>query len=289
MSEQNIIKMKVERIDRYNEDYSFDVNVKELIMNLFYQLHGLLKYIEINHTSILDKYIQNLETKFEEVIHELGEGVNIFKEYEKSIDLDTIENFPDLSERYRRVIEISLNLPEYKIQPDINEVNITAFDRFRGVKIPLYLTLITLAETIPKEAAINLYKELTDKRSKPSKDREPHMHKIDEMLDLYRESFPNTHVYSLFKLEEGNVVCRIDRCMIYEVLEDFDKDLDTDIAYLTACLNDYGHARMVNHNFVLTREKTIMELDENCDFCWHDKSIQKEITHPNQEFWEELD
>jgi hypothetical protein len=280
--------MQVERIDEYNEKYQMDVNVSELITNLIYQFYGFLKYIEKNHSSILEMYIKVLEAKFRDKIDELGTGVNIFLDYEKSLGLEMVQKYPELFESYRRMIEITLGLSDHEIQTEKAEVKISVYDRFKGVKSPLYLALLSLAETIPRDEAINIYKKMTDERSQPSEDRELQMLKVDEMLDLYRKSFPASHIYSLSKMEDGKAVCRIDRCMIYEVLADFDKDLDTDIAYLTACINDFGHARMVNYNFELTREKTIMELDEYCDFCWHDKSIQKEISHPDQEFWEKL-
>ena len=280
--------MQIERIDEYNENYTMKVNVVELITNLIYQLYGFLRYIESNHSSLIEAYIKALEAKFREKTDKLGTEVNIFIDYEKSLGLEIVQQYPDLFERYRRLIEISLGLSNINIDIEKPEVQISVYDRFRGVKIPLYLALSVLAEVTTKEDVINIYKEMTELQSQPSQDREPQMLVVDEMLDLYRQSFPKTHVYTLYKVEEGKAVCKVDRCMIYEVLADFDKDLNTDIAYLTACINDFGHARMVNHNFELTREKTIMEHDEYCDFCWHDKSIQKELIHPNQEFWGKL-
>ncbi len=280
--------MKAERIDKYKEDYSSIIDVKTLIKYIIYQLDEFIEYIQKNHDNILDSYIEKLEDRYDKVLVDSGEEYNYFAEYEKTIELDAIHKFPKLLEKYRKIIEFSFNLTKYNAQPESDKFEISEFDRFKGSKIPLYLSLQALAETIPRNDAIKIYKEFTDVRTTPPKNMKPSMTSVDDMVELYRNTFPNTHVYSLFKLEEGKAVCRIDRCMIVEALESFDKNLDTEIAYLTACINDYGHARMVNKNFTLTREKTIMEHDEYCDFCWHDKSIQKEITHPDQEFWNKL-
>lgn len=43
-----------------------------------------------------------------------------------------------------------------------------------------------------------------------------------------------------------------------------------------------------NNNFVLTRNKTILQNHGICDFCYHDKRKESEIVHPDEEFWNSL-
>ena len=42
-------------------------------------------------------------------------------------------------------------------------------------------------------------------------------------------------------------------------------------------------------NFVLTRQNTIMEGQDYCDFCYHDTRLVDQVEHPPKEFWEDLE
>ncbi|MHA2162349.1 MAG: L-2-amino-thiazoline-4-carboxylic acid hydrolase [Candidatus Thorarchaeota archaeon] len=81
------------------------------------------------------------------------------------------------------------------------------------------------------------------------------------------------------------VVSRVNRCMWHELQKEYG---DPEIAYVNSCHFDFYAATLWNENFVLTRTKTLMQGDDCCDFCWHDKRYDKEMKHPPAKFWDSL-
>ena len=117
--------------------------------------------------------------------------------------------------------------------------------------------------------------------------------KIDESItcleDFFRLAFSKgTPALSriTFLTEKGIAGVKITRCLWVDILKEFD---DPKISYAVACHHDLHAARYINKNFRLTRKKTLMQGNGFCDFCWHDISIDKEMKHLSDDFWQELD
>jgi len=281
--------MEVDRINQYDEDYASPVNIKELMKHIFYQMDRFLFFISVNRNEISESYVNQIEKDFDKLIEETKGEFNFYENHERKIELKLLNNYSDLLKKMRIIVEISFNLDQYEIDTDKDEVQIKAFDRFRGGKIPLYTYLLSLTKILPKEEAIELYKESLEGEVKFHQGNPPTMESVDNMLSLYKKYFPKTHIYSLFKIQDGKVGCKLNRCIIYEVFRDFDSSFDKDIAFLTSCYNDYTHARSVNKHFILTRNMTLMEGEDVCDFCWHDTQLVEIVEHPTKKFWDSID
>ena len=284
-----MMKMEIDRINQFEEDITSSVNIKELMMHIFYQLDRFLVFLSKNKEEIIKSYVEQIEKDFDEIINNQEKEINFFKDYEKEIKFHLLHNYPNLLSKMRTMVEISFNLAQYEFDTDKGEVQLKAFDRFRGGKIPQYTYLLSLTRILPKEESIELYKESQEMEVKFHQDNPPTMESVDQMLSLYKKFFPKTHIFSLFKIQDGKVGCKLTRCMIYEVFKDYDSSYDQDIAFLTSCYNDYTHARSVNKHFVLTREMTIIEGDSICDFCWHDTQLVDVVEHPTKKIWDSID
>ena len=283
------MKMEVDIINQYDGSFSSPVNVKELMMHIFYQLDRFLVFISKNKKEILESYTNQIEKDFDELINEKEIQSNYFEDHEKNIEFNLLHSYPNLLKKMRLILEFSFNLDNYEFNPEEDAIQIKAFDRFRGGKLPQYTYLISLTKVLPREEAIELYKESQEEEVRFHQENPPAMDSVDNMLALYKKYFPKTHIFSLFKIQEGKVGCKLSRCMIYKVFKDYDSSFDQDIAFLTSCYNDYTHARSVNKHFVLTREMTIMEGDPLCDFCWHDTQLVESVEHPTKKIWDSID
>jgi hypothetical protein len=159
------------------------------------------------------------------------------------------------------------------------------WDLVRSSIIPGYLLAEALTDVIPREQAINLYKRSVDYRTDKTA-------KIDESItgleDLYKANTASpTHTGIAFLATNGILGSKTTRCMWADIL--LNEFRDSELCYAVACYYDFNAARYINKNFRLTRIKTLMQGDAMCDFCWHDISIDKEMKHPPDEFWQELD
>ena len=67
------------------------------------------------------------------------------------------------------------------------------------------------------------------------------------------------------------------------------KGLDPELSYTVVCYSDFESTKNYNPNFFLTRNYTLMQGAEYCDFCYHDTRIEEEINHPSTDFWERLE
>ncbi|KKK68372.1 hypothetical protein LCGC14_2944710 [marine sediment metagenome] len=84
-------------------------------------------------------------------------------------------------------------------------------------------------------------------------------------------------------LEDDRMVFKITKCKWAELM----KYLDPEFGYAMLCSTDYELAKNYNPDFILTRNKTLMEGNDHCDFCYHDTRKEKEINHPTNQFWKE--
>lgn len=87
------------------------------------------------------------------------------------------------------------------------------------------------------------------------------------------------------ELEDGRAVFKISKCKWNEILKECE---DPTYGYAVACHYDFEAFKKANKNFVLTRNQTLLAGGSFCDFCVHDKSEEKIITHPDENFWKKI-
>lgn len=196
-----------------------------------------------------------------------------------------LETYPEVFELLRSVSLSLLNYKDHISTEKDGKISAPYWYLIRSVIIPAYLLVETLVSICSRSKAIELYKKSVDYAT-------DHTHKIDESItnieDLYKASSTAspTHTRTGFLTRNGAAGTKITRCMWFEILKEFG---DPELGYAVACHYDFQAALYINKNFRLTRTKTLMQGDEMCDFCWHDISIDKNMKHPPERFWRELD
>jgi len=136
-----------------------------------------------------------------------------------------------------------------------------------------------------KEITYELAKNIAIKFfSKPR----PKGKKFDELvpfMDWMGNLCKTTHDFTIGEIENGSVIMNTHECLYGEALKEVE---DPNLMYFLICFGDFYSAPKYNENFVLTRNKTILQNHGICDFCYHDKRKESEIVHPDEKFWNSL-
>ena len=83
----------------------------------------------------------------------------------------------------------------------------------------------------------------------------------------------------------GRYYLKVTRCIWADIYSELP---DLKLASLLECHGDFSKMPYINPNFALSRTKTLIEGHCCCDFVHYDKRKEKEIEHPNEEFWKEF-
>jgi len=179
-----------------------------------------------------------------------------------------------------------IELLKIKGTPDPeSEMIVDAKPYLRGYLFIFYYLAKSLESVMPKSKAIKYFQSMTDAHTRAM--TFPKMKKVSEMVFDKKPlgAFKNAFNMTEFVLDDGRSGCRADKCKWAEVLKELH---DPDYAYAVACHYDFEAVRMRNSAFVMTRTGTLAQGRPYCDFLWHDTRINKDMTHPSKEFWENL-
>ena len=237
-----------------------------------------LGFLKEKKPDVVEKVIDNCITRLKEMeMHKDIDEVSFKYEGEHLLE------YPELESTIKKVVLGMLGFDKYREEFQQEKVKISARDYVRSyLPIGFHLSA-ALAESIPREEAIELYREFIVFRTDKTFEW-----RIDDLSPIYKnntskEAGPHGSYDAM--LEDGRVVSRVDRCLWKEILEPYG---DPELAYYTSCYLDFRVTELLNPNFMLTRPKTVMQGDKYCDFCWHDKRVDKTLEHPSEEFWDSL-
>jgi hypothetical protein len=238
----------------------------------------LLGFLKDKKPEAVEAVVDNLMERLSEM--EMHEGIEeVSFEYERK----HLPEYPELETTMKKVILGHLRYEKYRAEFENEKVRVSMKDYVRSYLPITFSVVAALAESMPREEALELYREFVDFRTdKVFQWKVNDLSKIHEQ-NTSKEAGPQKSFGAI--LEDGRVVSRVDRCMWKEILEPYG---DPELAYHASCYLDFHVAELMNPNFMLTRTKTVMQGDKYCDFCWHDKHIDKTLEHPSEEFWDGL-
>ncbi|MHA1906528.1 MAG: L-2-amino-thiazoline-4-carboxylic acid hydrolase [Candidatus Thorarchaeota archaeon] len=196
-----------------------------------------------------------------------------------------ISKYPELEEITKQVTLGMLNYS--KNEKDIREEgNKILFRDYIRSYVPTNNRMIAaLIDVIDRDVALTLFKEYVDYRTNFfNESLIPKFESLDQLYELISNQETGAQSAVNAVLEGGMVVAKTTRCMWQEIQSEYG---DMEIAYVNSCYFDFHAVTLWNDNFELTRTKTCMQ-DGFCDFCWHDKRIDKTMEHPSDEFWDNL-
>ena len=84
---------------------------------------------------------------------------------------------------------------------------------------------------------------------------------------------------------DGKLYLRKNNCLWNDAIQDFE---DSEVKYYVCCYGDFDAPRRANKNFVLTMERTIIEGHPYCDSVFHDTRVNKDLSHPSEEFFDKM-
>ena len=256
------------------------------------RLNYLLGFINRKKPGIFKSFVNNLQKTYASLVK--ADYCNNQK-YDIS---ELIKEFDHLKE-YKQLAICSLNyfLGLLELSSDVDWVNekvkIPKGNFFRSFLIPRYQNVAILSDTIGRKEGCKLYKIYRTEHAKISTPEDKKF-RFETLEDLRKDDFQDyegegnpgwVRIEGIVK--NGKFVYRKDSCLYAEAMKDYP---DNEFKFLAACYYDYQGTRIQwNKNFILTMEHTIAEGDPYCSCVVHDTRIDLDLTHPEKEFWDNLE
>lgn len=272
--------VEIERDDEYNPQFIVEFELQKIIDRTSGLLDRFIDFMQKESPDILPQLLDQFKNKLAQ--YELIDISHVSFSYTPK----NHDAFPDVFEQIRAVSLTLLNYPEYISTEKDGKISVPYWNYVRSYLIPFYLIASTMVEIMPREQAIELYKRSVDYETDQTQKVDGSITCVEDLYKVGVGTSSPTHTGTGFLTRNGVVGSKTTRCMWEDILQEFD---DPELGYAVACHYDFNAARYINKNFRLTRTKTLMQGDEMCDFCWHDISIDTEMKHPPDSFWQELD
>lgn len=251
------------------------------------RLNYLLGFIKKNKPEILTSFIQNLETKLQDLTVKNHLRNKLIDLTDFNSNFSNLRNYPDLVfnciNYYLQILQIPQEVDFLKENIEVTNWNyINSFLQFR------YYYAQALTETIDRKEAINLFKEYIDSYVKSTSSSPGY-----DSLEEFRENRVSRKVFSANvgwiiiqgEIKDGKFPQRKDTCMWDDAIRDLP---DIELKYLAACYGDFQGYNNNNENFILTMEHTIVEGHPYCSCVVHDIRTNNDLTHPNKEFFDNM-
>jgi len=259
----------------YNEDAIMEVNINNHISDELNRLEFFLQTIKSTHPSSFNLITTELSKKFE------------ISEYTPKIEKKNyqfLQNHPTLLNKACGAL-LSPILSETTITDETQTVKINVKSYLRSRLFFYYQMALSLTSIMSREKSIRYYQDCFDQKTKKMRDPSKYVENLDDDDDEFYKLYQG-HNFVEFKIKEGKVGLKIVKCKWYEVMKELN---DPEFSYACICHYDFEATKNMNPNFVLTRQNTIMEGQDYCDFCYHDTRLVDQVEHPPKEFWEDLE
>lgn len=265
-------------ISTYSEKAKLSFKMRNVITTCLSGLELFLKKIKTDMPHSFPTIIDNLKAFYEKI-----------ENYEVSFDSDyeILNQYPAILNGSKNHIFSHVNYSKYNPASIDDEIEIYALDLVRVFTQFEYFFIKSLLKIMSREEAIKYVKNLTDEVSISRKNPDNYVDSFIESMDRFRNNLGRWQMLEIVAgpLDEERLLYKVKKCKWAEFLKDFDSELCD--AFL--CYSDFEGARNLNPNFILTRTKTIMKGDDYCNFCYHDTRKVKEIIHPSEKEFQNLD
>lgn len=248
--------------------------IKDIIQMSLSGLEAFLDNISKNYPDLLEIVINNLTSHFEKI-----------KDYNVSLNLE-LKGFQEYPQLMNKSINIILYLVQFTKYQQISideEIEIEVSDLIHTFNHFEYYFIESLMKILSVEEAINHYQNFVNELTESKRDPKNYLENLQDLANNFKNFSERWHDLEaiLEIIDKEKLVYKIKKCRWAEDLKDFDPE----IGYTMICHQDFERAKNFNPNFVLTRNHTLMEGDEFCDFCYHDTRNKKDISHPSNDFW----
>ena len=256
------------------------------------RVDSVVKFFKEINPSELSVYVSKLAANFQEAVGNYQfDSDNV--DWEKiREELSLIQNFPELENVVFLFICKTLQLPaEYST--DKGEVELLFIDRMKVGEHVSYYCVKTFVDIYGREEGTKIYKQIVPKliremreKDKTEKPEDPKEITIHEMHKRNLEGWCKSGLadFSYYIFDDYKVVYRFDKCLIPEVLKEFN---DPDLAYLASCYIGDNPERRVDSIIHMRRTQTLQH-SEFCDELYWNNYVHPEAEQPSLEFTKEI-
>jgi hypothetical protein len=264
---------------------------KERIQNILLEyLDYFVGFIATERPEITTNYVEKLVSKYQGLIEKdfwensSDEIKSIYMQYKN------LNQFPDLQ---KASLNYFVHLLRIKDQAtwERNEVEISMEALIQAWIYPSYYFLQTLAETVDRKEAVNLFKRYITHfyidHPSPNQDNFVSLEKrLEDRLLGNTTSSEWVIVHAMLK--DGKYAFKNKNC---PTCADATTNLtDVEFKYLVCCYGDYEKFRAnLNDHIILTMEHTIIEGNPYCSRVLHDTRVDYDLRHPPKEFWDNFE
>ena len=273
MDENNVESLEI----RSNENASIKVNIMDFLVNSLEGFEEFLNYIKKEKGDLVDVIIEEAISLSRDVE---DFGVQVDGEF------TILQKNPVFYNKIINTLLDLLNYPKYKKKPLKEEIIVDVLDLVKGYILFDYLQASSVLAAMSREEAINLIRKYIRVTMKSRSNSANFIESLKDYVNRLKNTAMmwQTHDGILKLCDDEKLVYKVRKCKWAEVLQDCDRE----ICYSMMCYQDLFQVKNLNPDFNLTRTKTIMQGDDYCDFCYHDERKVKEIIHPSEKFWNEL-
>jgi len=269
------------RTNTYNEKLTQTMNIPRMLKANIDAADEFLDFFvtqkKVNEDSLLtglNRVILNYREDYTEAI----------KQFPVEVDekWKILQDKPKLVDLLMTVFFTNINFKSYADKLEDGKALLKMEDAVPGYYLCEFCVAKAVSEVIPFEDAVKFIQEytiLTHSRPNP---RRKKFDKLSEFREWLEPLCKDSHQF-ISEIEEDESEYRfyVSKCWWAQALQKYG---NSEIFTAMICHGDFATAKLYNENFILTRNKTRMG-DNCCDFCYHDKRQQSEITHPNQKIW----
>ncbi|MFX1326787.1 MAG: L-2-amino-thiazoline-4-carboxylic acid hydrolase [Promethearchaeota archaeon] len=243
--------------------------------------------------SALELYLKNINTRIPDslttVLNYLDTLYRKIEDYNASIESDykILKQYPKFLKACINYILTLVEFKKYNQSTLDDEIEIEVSDLIRTFTHFEYSFVSSLFKIMTQEEAIKFYQSFVDNLTKSRRDPKKYLDNLEDLVNNFKDFSERWHDLEATLLinNEEKLVFKVKKCRWAENLKDFEPK----IGYTMMCYQDFERAKNFNPDFLLTRTHTLMEGDDYCDFCYHDTRKNKDLSHPSEKEFKELD
>jgi hypothetical protein len=275
----------------YEPNAQVELDIKPILKNMIIGLDEFIDFVKQKYPVDFDKYQSSLRLEYMKLVGEensLSYGYWVDKliaEYENMEKSLKAMDFEFLKLSILAFLSL-LKFENYVDQFDDTHTKWDATDMIRAMNVFDYYQVSSLLSIMSKQDAIKAISEFIENKLEERRNPEKYDKSVEKLIERISPGYERWRSQDVAIKVEGDkrAIVRVSRCKWAEVMEGLDKDL----AHAMICNTDFKNATIFNEEFILTRTQTLMQEADYCDFCYHDKRHDNDLTHPSDQEFEAL-
>jgi len=270
---------------RYSDDASGEIKLEGQVRDFLKTVEYMFAFIEKNHPSILEEYLQKVESMYEAELE--GKSFDLSDVGFSKIEDDStlLGSYPELKQQGLKIILKYIPLETGYVFKDEPE-SIRWIDYCRAKYTLHYHLIMALADIMGREIGISTFKDFVDYWGEQYSDKPKSKHTIEFVKEnrIKAWSEGSSMEFGVVDIGEAAFLAKFDRCVTHEAMKHLE---DPELAYYAVC---YPGARLLEHtheSISMRRTQTLFTADF-CDELRWDRHIHPDMEQPSLEFSRKL-